>query len=321
MSTNNAGSRSLDEPIQVRTSDGESIACDRVISTLPGTALVHLLEPPLPSQHLVGASGSTAGTSANVGVVNVVIPSWRYAPRERLLTNDVEGFGFLIPRSVQPNKDGILGVVFDSDSLPEQDAGADGKAGTPTKFTVMMGGAHWQDLRAEQLPSEAEMKRAAQDVIHRCLQVPRELLEDGDGEGTTIKVHVQRDCIPWYTVGHPVRMARLHRAIVGAREEGESSYNQAARRLETGRASQQEEEMIAGKEASPWNGKLALVGAAFNGVSMNDCVARSGETMQAIIDEELELAASAQHGSAQGRKSSKRSVTGLELWALQCGML
>ena len=262
-----------DQSIEITTSSGK-ITCSRVISALPATVLNDRLSPQLPSNYLTG------GAMATVGVVNLAIPSWLYAPRPRLLS--IEGFGFLVPRSVQPNKDGILGIVFDSDSITEQDYAPNGTAETgPTKFTVMMGGAHWQDLSKDQLPGEEKMIAAAKKAVSKCLGVEMKLLDD---PGTMVRAKMQYDCIPWYTVGHPVRMARLHRAILDGNQSGE-----------------------AGSQEQSWKGKLALVGASYTGVSVNDCVARAGETMQKIVDEEL--------------NGEEKNVTGLEILALQCGML
>ncbi|KDN45274.1 Protoporphyrinogen oxidase [Tilletiaria anomala UBC 951] len=257
--------------VAVKTSSG-TIVCDRVVSSLPAATLNALLSPALPEQYLTG------GASANVGVVNIAIPSWLLGDRKRLLK--VEGFGFLVPRSVNENKDGILGVVFDSDSLPAQDVplGGSTSARTPTKLTVMMGGAHWQDLPRDQLPSQKALIEGAKAAVVRYLDVPHEMLDD---PSTLIVARMQSDCIPWYTVGHPVRMAKLHRAIL-------DGYH--------------------GQEA-PWKGRLALVGASYTGVSVNDCVARATETAQKIVEEETRGA------------GSERKTTGLEILALPCGLL
>lgn len=268
---------------QVETSAGQ-IKCDRVISSIPASVLAEVVTPALPRQFIAG------GDAANVGVVNVAIPSCLYRHEAARLLK-VEGFGFLIPRSVEDNKAGILGIVFDSDSLPTQDlqgVAATGCATAPTKLTVMMGGAHWQERKApEELPSIVEMEENAKQAIVRMLEVPREYL---DAEETVVEATLQRDCISWYTVGHPVRMARLHQSMVGTLPgAAQGGLRDAA--------------------AVQWKGKLTLVGASYTGVSVNDCVTRARDTVLQVVEEEKQ----------QG--TSEKKTTGLELLALQCGLL
>ena len=133
------------------------------------------------------------------------------------------GFGYLIPRSVPfaQNPERALGVVFDSDATIGQDKIAG------TKLTVMLGG-HWWD-NWDTYPDEGEGEYMAKAIIARHLNI----LE----EPQAVRVSLQRDCIPQYTVGHVKRM----------REAGASLLR-------------------------IFDGKLRVAGNSFTGVGLNDCV-------------------------------------------------
>ncbi|EPQ28598.1 uncharacterized protein PFL1_03901 [Pseudozyma flocculosa PF-1] len=258
-----------DGKVLLKTTAGDTIEADRVISALPSAQMAKALHA-----EADGLPGLEFNPSANVGVVNLVIsPAAEGEASSSKPLLPVEGFGYLIPRTTPNNEDGILGVVFDSDSLPTQDmkdplspAAASTLAQRPIKLTVMMGGAHWSHLDAATLPTDDEMRRRAVRAVSQHLSIPASLLEDPSR--TKILPTMQRDCIPQYLVGHPVRMHALHRAL--AQHETLSD-------------------------------KLTLVGASYTGVSLNDCVAYSIEAADRVADAEL-------HG--QGRRT--RAVTGLE---------
>ncbi|PWN47109.1 Protoporphyrinogen oxidase [Violaceomyces palustris] len=226
----------------------EPIQASRVVSALPSSILAELLG----SDELPQLDHNP---SVDVGVVNVVI-----SPSSKVQL-PVEGFGYLIPRTTPKNEDGILGVVFDSDSLPTQDLAdpfketnaKDVSQQRPIKLTVMMGGAHWASLAKDQLPSESSMRERAIRAISNHLSIPASLLEDP--ERTTILATLQRDCIPQYLVGHPARMSKLRQAL---------------------------------SEHDTLSDRLTLVGASYTGVSLNDCVTYAKEAMDQIIEAELE---------------------------------
>ncbi|SPO27876.1 related to HEM14 - Protoporphyrinogen oxidase involved in heme biosynthetic pathway [Ustilago trichophora] len=224
----------------LRTEKGEKIEADRIISSIPSSQLADILPSNAELPHL------KHNPSANVGVVNLVI-SPKAVPAAKALV-PVEGFGYLIPRTTPGNEDGILGVVFDSDAIPDQDS-AD-PATRPIKLTVMMGGSHWSSLSS--LPSEEGMKARAIRAVSHHLGIDSALLEHASK--VTIKATLQKDCIPWYLVGHPVRMAQLHKAL-------------------------ERDTLLASK--------LTLVGASYTGVSLNDCVAYATEAVEQIVAAEL----------------------------------
>lgn len=117
-----------------------------------------------------------------------------YFAEEDLLP--VEGFGYLIPRSVpfEQNPERALGVIFDSDAVQGQDT-AKG-----TKLTVMMGGHYWDGW--EEHPTLDEAKEMALNLLNRHLgPLP---------EPKAAMASLAKDCIPQYTVGHSDRMKAAH---------------------------------------------------------------------------------------------------------------
>jgi protoporphyrinogen/coproporphyrinogen III oxidase len=105
------------------------------------------------------------------------------------------GFGFLAPTS-QATPQGLLGTVWDSCVFPGQ--ALDGRGGDEDRASVMMGGrrAPWvADAPPEQIQGIAlESLRA-----HTGVEVAP----------TALDVHVAREAIPQYTVGHLARLNRL----------------------------------------------------------------------------------------------------------------
>ncbi|TIA89449.1 hypothetical protein E3P99_02074 [Wallemia hederae] len=136
----------------------------------------------------------------------------------------INGFGYLIPRSTprQHNPHCALGVVIDSDAMPEQDPHP------LTKLTVMLGGPYGLLTSNEQ-----ELRQAAIATVTQ--QLSQELHTP-----LIAKVTVQRECIPTYPPGHLSTLQQLH-----------------------------------DKLTSEHNGRLAVVGGSYTGISVGDCV-RSG---------------------------------------------
>ena len=151
----------------------------------------------------------------------------------------VHGFGYLMPRSLPfaQNPERALGVVFDSDATIGQDK-------IPgTKLTVMLGG-HWWD-GWDTYPDEGEGEYMAKSIIARHLKI----LE----EPQAVRVSLQKDCIPQYTVGHTKRMMEAHAIL----------------------------ERI-------FNGKLVVAGNSFTGVGLNDCV-RAAKNLVDILQADVEI--------------------------------
>ena len=198
------------------TGDSSDLETDTVVSALSSTNLSYLT-PDLP--HLAH------NPSVTVGVVNLAFPSSFSLP--------IKGFGYLIPRSVarSNNPHYALGVVFDSDMFSQPGIAQDAPR-EPVRLTVMMGGHYWKD--GASVPSEQELLKGALETLDRHGVVPK------DVEPIASRVHVQKDCIPQYLVGHPARMRELHEALM-----------------------------------TRYDGRLGVVGSSYNGVGMNDCVKSS----------------------------------------------
>lgn len=146
----------------------------------------------------------------------------------------VRGFGYLLPRSLpfEQNPERALGVVFDSDAS----IGQDDIPGT--KVTVMLGGHWWDGWQA--YPDEDMGANMAKSVLKRHLgisEIPR-----------AIRVGLQKDCIPQYTVGHHRRMALGHEAL------------------------------------QEFQGRLRVAGSSYTGVGLNDCVRSARNVVASLVE-------------------------------------
>ena len=135
----------------------------------------------------------------------------------------VHGFGYLLPRSVplDQNPERALGVVFDSDAT----IGQDDVPGT--KLTVMMGGHWWDGWNT--YPDEDQGAFMAKAVLARHLGITE--------KPQMVRVALQKDCIPQYTVGHAARMQKAHQCLL-----------------------------------NNFKGRLKVAGNSYTGVGLNDCV-------------------------------------------------
>jgi len=154
-----------------------------VLSSFPSTAnLPHL----------------TANPTSSVIVVTFVFPM----PASQIHPS---GFGYLIPRpktgyDSDVNREGVLGVVFDSCSVGQQDM----PLGEMTKMTMMLGGPY-----TPQLPPVEDKQLFAQMVFetlqrHLGRRIPTPAY---------VEITQQRNCIPRPTPGHFTRLAELAAAL------------------------------------------------------------------------------------------------------------
>ena len=146
----------------------------------------------------------------------------------------VHGFGYLLPRSLplEQNPERALGVVFDSDAT----IGQDNIPGT--KLTVMLGG-HWWD-GWDSYPDEDEGAFMARSILARHLKII--------DEPQAVRVSLQKECIPQYTVGHTQRMEA------------------ASAMLE-----------------ERFNGRLRVAGNSYTGVGLNDCIRAARDVVEGLL--------------------------------------
>ncbi|KAF9129673.1 hypothetical protein BGW39_003899 [Mortierella sp. 14UC] len=232
--------------------------------------------PPLKLQKLLSTSYPelTHNPSVTVAVVNLVYP----AEQARLAS---PGFGYLIPRSENSavNHRGLLGVVFDSCAIPAQDQGE--SRDNTLKLTAMIGG-HMFNEALSQLSSgsgsklELSMTGSHKDDVKDFFAktatdaVKKHLKIDATPE--LVKVHIHQECIPQYLVGHMQRMQTLDQSL-----------------------------------RKDFDGLLAVTGAGYLGVSVNDCIKNAREVSEAVVSKLEEE----DDGEAQlvGRQDA---ITGLE---------
>ena len=143
------------------------------------------------------------------------------------------GFGYLLPRSIpfEQNPECALGVVFDSDATVGQDTASG------TKVTVMLGGHWWHGM--DSYPDEDEAAAMAQSILLRHLNISE--------QPAKVRVSLQRDCIPQYTVGHESRLKKAHSELW-----------------------------------DDYQGRLTVAGNSYTGVGLNDCVRAARDVVMKI---------------------------------------
>ncbi|KAK9761305.1 oxygen-dependent protoporphyrinogen oxidase [Basidiobolus ranarum] len=152
---------------------------DHIVSAIPSIKLSSLLPKSIPTLN------KTVGT--NIGVVNLLFSGKDVLP--------IQGFGYLVPPI---EKEPVLGVVFDSSNLPEQDHGKD-----ITRITAMMGGHRFQELFGElETASKEQILEMTKSTISRQLGIQKEPIEP--------QVSVLPECIPQYLVGHQERLVKTN---------------------------------------------------------------------------------------------------------------
>ncbi|KAF8531090.1 hypothetical protein JB92DRAFT_2692891 [Gautieria morchelliformis] len=181
--------RPLGDSYEVSTSFGP-IYTSHLVSTIP-LATLHPLLTTAKLPHL------RTNPSSSVTVVTFVFaspPSQIHPP----------GFGYLIPRPKggyehSTNPEGVLGVVFDSCSVDEQDQ----PRGQLTKLTMMLGGPYPQ---IPQIGDTASLGLLLLGTLERHFgrSLPRP---------AHVEVTHNQHCIPVPTPGHLHRMGELREAL------------------------------------------------------------------------------------------------------------
>jgi oxygen-dependent protoporphyrinogen oxidase len=152
------------------------------------------------------------------------------------------GYSYLVPTTEPEN--GVLGVVFDSCSFPQQDDAAflDAEVGAVTRLTVMTGGPKFTDVYG----SGGEVDSATVHAV--SLAALRKHL------GITVEpmhsaIMPWVDCMPQYTVGHSDRVANIKAAALAG-----------------------------------WGGHLSVTGSSFHGVGVNDCVLAATKLGKTLVE-------------------------------------
>ncbi|KAF1957964.1 Protoporphyrinogen oxidase [Byssothecium circinans] len=106
------------------------------------------------------------------------------------------GFGYLLSSSLSPsqNPENALGVVFDSDAIPNQDTF------TGTKISVILGGHFWASRPF--LPSKEDGVAMAKALLKRQLGI--------EEEPVAVVVGLERQALPQYRVGHYGMLREVH---------------------------------------------------------------------------------------------------------------
>ncbi|XP_039695821.1 protoporphyrinogen oxidase isoform X1 [Pteropus medius] len=185
-----------------------SLEADHVVSAIPASALGALL----PAEASPLAEVLRTIRAVSVAVVNLQYHGARLP---------VQGFGHLVPSSEDP---GVLGIVYDSVAFPEQDGSA-----PSLRVTVMLGGSWLQTLE----PGGSGLSR---DLLQRQAQEAAATQLGLKGPPSHCLVHLHRNCIPQYTLGHWKKLESATQFL-------------AAHRL-----------------------PLTLAGASYWGVAVNDCI-------------------------------------------------
>jgi oxygen-dependent protoporphyrinogen oxidase len=230
------------------------------VSTLNPTHVVSAL--PLPCLHAITQPNNTddvspskpplhltANPSSSVHVLNLVFPG----PPSQIHPS---GFGYLIPRpregypshatDAQP---GILGVVFDSCTSSEQDQPNLSPEdwyykGTHTKISVMLGGPYPLYIPST-TPDFPPSTTTPIDIPYHIQVIINHLSTHFNHTlPAPTYYHLWRntDCIPTYLPGHLERMNEMKSILQRDISQG------------------------------GWGGKLQVIGAGVDGVSVPDCV-------------------------------------------------
>lgn len=123
----------------------------------------------------------------------------------------IEGFGYLIPRSVpfEQNPECGLGVLFASASswgLPTSGGSFISQDNAPgTKLTVMLGGHYWDDWKESDYPDHDSAVKMARALLERQIGIK--------AAPSVTRSSLQKNAIPQYTVGHLDRNFDLSKSV------------------------------------------------------------------------------------------------------------
>lgn len=181
LSTEATSLQVVDDRFFIELSDGKTIETKHLFCTLPAYVTATLLKKHHPelSEQL-----------NKIATTSLAVVSLGY--NDTVLTR--KGFGHLIPTS---ENEQVLGIVYDSSIFPEQNRGQQ-----QTRLSVMMGGAHHQDLMHL---DDASIVAIARDAVYKQLNISE--------SPQVALVSRALSAIPQYTLGHAERVAKIEESV------------------------------------------------------------------------------------------------------------
>lgn len=165
----------------------EQVTASHVISTIPACYLAPAVR---------GAVPRLADALDEIKFVDMAMVHVGFHDR----AHSTDGFGYLVPTA---ERERMLGVVFDSNTFPVQNAAAgDPKSEFQTRLTVMAGGAHFPDILSQ---SEDAIREIALDALRRHIDITR--------KPDFARVLTMRNAIPQYHVDFESTVARVEKAV------------------------------------------------------------------------------------------------------------
>lgn len=177
------------------TGEREEIHASHVFSTLPAFQLAPAVATSLP--RLAQALDEIEFVS--MGMVHIGYDA-------DVLASD--GFGYLVPSS---ERERVLGVVFDSNAFPSQNAAHAPRS--QTRLSVMCGGAHHPEIASMGVDA---VEQLARDAVTRHLGIA--------AEPTFVRSMVIDKCIPQYHVGFWRTLERIEAALAPGMHLGGNSF-------------------------------------------------------------------------------------------------
>ncbi|CEJ60749.1 hypothetical protein PMG11_09311 [Penicillium brasilianum] len=255
----NSNITSMDPPdnpghqVKIYTGANEVQSYDHVISAVSAPALASILDPKARfkmsqvvdlekgrfsyklevQSHSKPVTETLRRLQLHCGATTVMVVNLYYQNPNLL---PVDGFGYLIPRSVpyEQNPECGLGVIFASASsvgespvAPYPTVSQDSAPGT--KITIMFGGHYWDGWKKEDYPDHKTAVRMARSMLERHIGIT--------DAPAVVRTRLQENAIPQYKPGHLRNMYQLSLAA-----------------------------------KNDYYGRLVLAGNSFNGVGVGDCV-------------------------------------------------
>lgn len=243
----------ITDEYQIHVGTDEVQSYDHVISAVSAPALANILDPKARlkihevmdpenrkmtydlevQSHSTPVTDTLARLHLHRGAATVMVVNLYYQNPNLL---PVDGFGYLIPRSVpyEQNPECGLGVIFASASSigespvsPYPTISQDSAPGT--KITIMFGGHYWDGWKKEDYPDHETAVRMARAMLERHIGIT--------DAPAVVRSRLQENAIPQYRPGH---LKRMYQLSLAAKED--------------------------------YYGRLVLAGNSFNGVGVGDCV-------------------------------------------------